>query len=98
MCSVDADGNVHIGRGLSGAEKEAAFAAERVILTGGEIVGEGDYPLRPEPHADPWFHCRCGLPVPYCALLIPRVIMTGIIRSTWIGMVSKSGERAEVSR
>src|SRR5512135_2231087 len=37
---VDADGNAHIW-GIIGEQKEAAFAAERVIVTAEEIVDEG---------------------------------------------------------
>jgi glutaconate CoA-transferase subunit A len=63
---ADADGNAHIW-GIIGEQKEAAFAAERVILTAEEIV-PGEI-IRSDPNRTliPGFIVDAVCHVPYCA-------------------------------
>ena len=49
---ADADGNTQMW-GLLGCQKEAAFAAERVIVVVEELVDEAGHPRRSQPHRDP---------------------------------------------
>jgi glutaconate CoA-transferase, subunit A len=63
---VDADGNAHIW-GIIGEQKEAAFAAERVILTAEEIVDEAIIRSDPNRTLIPGFIVDAVCQVPYCA-------------------------------
>ena len=63
---VDADGNAHIW-GIIGEQKEAAFAAERVILTAEEIVDEAIIRSDPNRTLIPGFIVEAVCQVPYCA-------------------------------
>jgi glutaconate CoA-transferase subunit A len=62
----DADGNAHIW-GIIGEQKEAAFAAERVILTTEEIVDEAVIRSDPNRTLIPGFIVDAVCLVPYCA-------------------------------
>ena len=63
---ADADGNAHIW-GIIGEQKEAAFAAERVILTAEEIVDEDIIRSDPNRTLIPGFIVDAVCQVPYCA-------------------------------
>lgn len=63
---ADADGNAHIW-GIIGEQKEAAFAAERVILTAEEIVDEAIIRSDPNRTLIPGFIVDAVCRVPYCA-------------------------------
>jgi glutaconate CoA-transferase, subunit A len=63
---VDAEGNAHIW-GIIGEQKEAAFAAERVILTAEEIVDEAIIRSDPNRTLIPGFIVDAVCQVPYCA-------------------------------
>jgi glutaconate CoA-transferase, subunit A len=63
---VDADGNAHIW-GIIGEQKEAAFAAERVILTAEEVVDEAIIRSDPNRTLIPGFIVDAVCQVPYCA-------------------------------
>jgi glutaconate CoA-transferase subunit A len=62
----DAEGNAQIW-GIIGEQKEAAFAAERVILTAEEIVDEGIIRSDPNRTIIPGFIVDAVCHVPYCA-------------------------------
>lgn len=63
---ADAQGNVHIW-GIIGEQKEAAFAAERVILTAEEIVDEQVIRSDPNRTLIPGFIVDAVCHVPYCS-------------------------------
>lgn len=63
---ADAEGNTHIW-GIIGEQKEAAFAAERVILTAEEIVDEAVIRSDPNRTLIPAFIVDAVCQVPYCA-------------------------------
>jgi len=63
---ADADGNAHIW-GIIGEQKEAAFAAERVILTAEEVVDEAVIRSDPNRTLIPGFVVDAVCHVPYCA-------------------------------
>lgn len=63
---ADADGNAHIW-GIIGEQKEAAFAAGRVILTTEEIVDEAVIRSDPNRTLIPGFIVHAVCHVPYCA-------------------------------
>ncbi len=63
---ADADGNAHIW-GIIGEQKEAAFAARRVILTAEEIVDEAVIRSDPNRTLIPGFIVTAVCLVPYCA-------------------------------
>jgi glutaconate CoA-transferase subunit A len=63
---ADANGNAHIW-GIIGEQKEAAFAAERVILTAEEIVSEEIIRSDPNRTLIPGFIVDAVCHVPYCA-------------------------------
>ncbi len=63
---ADADGNAHIW-GIIGEQKEAAFAAQRVILTAEEIVDEAIIRSDPNRTLIPGFIVDAVCHVPYCA-------------------------------
>lgn len=63
---VDEDGNAQIW-GIIGEQKEAAFAAERVILTAEEIVDEAIIRSDPNRTLIPGFIVEAVCQVPYCA-------------------------------
>lgn len=63
---ADAQGNAHIW-GIIGEQKEAAFAAERVILTAEEIVDESVIRSDPNRTLIPGFIVDAVCHVPYCA-------------------------------
>jgi glutaconate CoA-transferase subunit A len=63
---ADAAGNAHIW-GIIGEQKEAAFAAERVILTAEEIVGEEVIRSDPNRTLIPGFIVDAVCQVPHCA-------------------------------
>jgi glutaconate CoA-transferase subunit A len=63
---ADAEGNAHIW-GIIGEQKEAAFAARRVILTAEEIVDEAIIRSDPNRTLIPGFIVDAVCPVPYCA-------------------------------
>lgn len=63
---ADADGNAQIW-GIIGEQKEAAFAAERVILTAEEIVDEAIIRSDPNRTMIPGFIVDAVCHVPYCA-------------------------------
>jgi len=63
---ADAQGNAHIW-GIVGEQKEAAFAAERVILTAEEIVPEEVIRSDPNRTLIPGFIVDAVCHVPYCA-------------------------------
>lgn len=63
---ADAQGNAHIW-GIIGEQKEAAFAAERVILTAEEIVDEEIIRSDPNRTLIPGFIVDAVCHVPYCA-------------------------------
>ncbi len=63
---ADADGNAQIW-GIIGEQKEAAFAAERVILTAEEIVDENIIRSDPNRTLIPGFIVDAVCLVPYCA-------------------------------
>ena len=63
---ADASGNAHIW-GIIGEQKEAAFAAERVILTAEEIVSEDQIRSDPNRTLIPGFVVDAVSHVPYCA-------------------------------
>jgi glutaconate CoA-transferase subunit A len=63
---ADADGNAHIW-GIIGEQKEAAFAAERVILTAEEVVDEAVIRSDPNRTLIPGFIVDAVCHVPYCA-------------------------------
>jgi glutaconate CoA-transferase, subunit A len=63
---ADAEGNAHIW-GIIGEQKEAAFAAERVILTAEEIVPEAIIRSDPNRTLIPGFIVDAVCPVLYCA-------------------------------
>ena len=62
----DADGNAHIW-GIIGEQKEAAFAAERVLLTTEEIVDESVIRSDPNRTLIPGFIVDAVCQVPHCA-------------------------------
>jgi glutaconate CoA-transferase subunit A len=62
----DADGNAHIW-GIIGEQKEAAFAAGRVLLTAEEIVDESVIRSDPNRTLIPGFIVDAVCHVPYCA-------------------------------
>jgi glutaconate CoA-transferase subunit A len=62
----DADGNAHIW-GIIGEQKEAAFAANRVLLTTEEIVDESVIRSDPNRTLIPGFIVDAVCHVPYCA-------------------------------
>jgi glutaconate CoA-transferase subunit A len=62
----DAEGNAHIW-GIIGEQKEAAFAAERVLLTTEEIVDESVIRSDPNRTLIPGFIVDAVCHVPYCA-------------------------------
>ena len=63
---VDAEGNAHIW-GIIGEQKEAAFAAERVIITAEEIVDENIIRSDPNRTLIPGFIVDAVCQVPFCA-------------------------------
>ncbi len=63
---ADKNGNAHIW-GIIGEQKEAAFAAERVILTAEEIVDESIIRSDPNRTLIPGFIVDAVCHVPYCA-------------------------------
>jgi len=63
---ADKDGNAHLW-GIIGEQKEAAFAAERVILTAEEIVDESVIRSDPNRTLIPGFIVDAVCHVPYCA-------------------------------
>ena len=63
---ADAEGNAHIW-GIIGEQKEAAFAAERVILTAEEIVDEDIIRSDPNRTLIPGFIVDAVCLVPYCS-------------------------------
>lgn len=63
---ADAQGNAHIW-GIIGEQKEAAFAAKKVILTAEEIVDEGIIRSDPNRTLIPGFIVDAVCHVPYCA-------------------------------
>ena len=63
---ADADGNAQIW-GIIGEQKEAAFAAKRVILTAEEIVDEGVIRSDPNRTIIPGFIVDAVCHVPYCS-------------------------------
>lgn len=63
---ADADGNAHIW-GIIGEQKEAAFAAQRVILTAEEIVDEAIIRSDPNRTLIPSIVVDAVCHVPYCA-------------------------------
>lgn len=63
---ADADGNAHIW-GIIGEQKEAAFAARRVILTAEEIVDPAVIRSDPNRTLIPGFTVDAVCHVPYCA-------------------------------
>jgi len=63
---ADAEGNAHIW-GIIGEQKEAAFAAERVILTAEEIVDETIIRSDPNRTLIPGFIVDAVCLVPYCS-------------------------------
>jgi glutaconate CoA-transferase subunit A len=63
---ADVEGNAHIW-GIIGEQKEAAFAAERVILTAEEIVDEEVIRSDPNRTLIPGFIVDAVCHVPYCA-------------------------------
>jgi glutaconate CoA-transferase subunit A len=63
---TDAEGNAHIW-GIIGEQKEAAFAAERVILTAEEIVDEAIIRSDPNRTLIPGFIVDAVCQVPYCS-------------------------------
>jgi glutaconate CoA-transferase subunit A len=63
---VDAEGNAHIW-GIIGEQKEAAFAAQHVILTAEEIVDEAIIRSDPNRTLIPGFIVDAVCEVPYCA-------------------------------
>jgi glutaconate CoA-transferase subunit A len=63
---ADAEGNAHIW-GIIGEQKEAAFAARRVILTSEEIVDEAVIRSDPNRTLIPGFIVDAVCPVPYCS-------------------------------
>jgi glutaconate CoA-transferase subunit A len=63
---ADASGNAHIW-GIIGEQKEAAFAADRVILTAEEIVSEDQIRSDPNRTLIPGFIVDAVCHVPYCA-------------------------------
>lgn len=63
---ADASGNAHIW-GIIGEQKEAAFAARRVILTAEEIVHEDQIRSDPNRTLIPGFIVDAVCHVPYCA-------------------------------
>jgi glutaconate CoA-transferase subunit A len=63
---ADAEGNAHIW-GIIGEQKEAAFAAERVILTAEEIVDEDIIRSDPNRTLIPGFIVDAVCQVPFCA-------------------------------
>ena len=63
---ADANGNAHIW-GIIGEQKEAAFAAKRVILTAEEIVPEDIIRSDPNRTLIPGFIVDAVCHVPYCA-------------------------------
>jgi glutaconate CoA-transferase subunit A len=63
---ADAEGNAHIW-GIIGEQKEAAFAAARVILTAEEIVDEAIIRSDPNRTLIPGFIVDAVCQVPYCA-------------------------------
>lgn len=63
---ADADGNAHIW-GIIGEQKEAAFAAKRVILTTEEIVDESIIRSDPNRTLIPGFIVDAVCEVPHCA-------------------------------
>jgi glutaconate CoA-transferase subunit A len=63
---ADAEGNAHIW-GIIGEQKEAAFAAERVILTAEEIVDEAIIRSDPNRTLIPGFIVDAVCQVPYCS-------------------------------
>jgi len=63
---ADAEGNAHIW-GIIGEQKEAAFAAERVIITAEEIVSEDQIRSDPNRTLIPGFIVDAVCHVPYCA-------------------------------
>lgn len=63
---ADADGNAHIW-GIIGEQKEAAFAASRVILTTEEVVDEAVIRSDPNRTLIPGFVVDAVCHVPYCA-------------------------------
>ena len=63
---ADADGNAHIW-GIIGEQKEAAFAAQRVILTAEEIVDEAIIRSDPNRTLIPGIVVDAVCHVPYCA-------------------------------
>lgn len=63
---ADASGNAHIW-GIIGEQKEAAFAAKKVILTAEEIVEEEVIRSDPNRTLIPGFRVSAVVHVPYCA-------------------------------
>jgi glutaconate CoA-transferase subunit A len=63
---ADTNGNAHIW-GIIGEQKEAAFAADRVILTAEEIVSEDQIRSDPNRTLIPGFVIDAVCHVPYCA-------------------------------
>ena len=91
---ADADGDTQIW-GLLGCQKEAAFAAERVIVVVEEVVRRGGDPPRPEPDRDPRRGRRRGRGG---AVRVPSVVRAGLLRprqraSTWSGTGSRRTPR-----
>ena len=56
---ADAAGDTQVW-GLTGCQKEAAFAADRVIVVVEELVARGRHPGRPQPDRHPRAHRRRG--------------------------------------
>lgn len=63
---ADANGNAHIW-GIIGEQKEAAFAADRVIITAEEIVSENEIRSDPNRTLIPGFIVDAVCHVPHCA-------------------------------
>ena len=72
----DANGNAHIW-GIIGEQKEAAFAAKRVILTAEEIVEESVIRSDPNRTLIPEFIVDGGLPRSACR---PSFLHPGVLR------------------
>ena len=73
---ADASGNAHIW-GIIGEQKEAAFAAQHVILTAEEIVDEEVIRSDPNRTLIPGFIVDAVCHVPYCC---PPFLHPGLLR------------------
>ncbi len=73
---ADAGGNAQIW-GLLGCQKEAAFAAERVIVVCEEIVDERRHPARSQSHGHPRAIVDAVVVQPFA---LPSVLRPGVLR------------------